>query len=324
MDAGLAGLQQALGQAGLVLGESGPPVVASEALPPAQTVAVEADPSVSPPAAPQPVTAPDGPVEHMSLDEYEAALTGQVAPETGVETAETPTEAAPEQTFTERELEMQRQLDEYKAKEAEDEVWDKIGEWEDKYAEKEAEGKVYWENTVPARIEAAAKQQAAQYGWSDAEMEARKNAALAYAKDAQRKWDLQLQAEKLTNPRLTPEYYKQPALVDQLVTQYGLSAEDKTVLQKYAANPELMKDFAQTLGARVQAHQTQLTQTNAQRQGQLQARQEVAAHLQNGITPAAPNVAPHKAPPNFREIPNEEGAAFFARLVQSGAMKARP
>lgn len=313
MDAGLAGLQQALGQAGIALTENGPQVVASDAIAPPNTQAVEVDPSVSPPAAPQPATATDNGDERMSLDEYAAALAGQEAPETGVETAATP-EAAPEQVFTARELELQQKLAEYEAKEAEYEVWDKIAVVEDAYAAQAEKGRIYWEQTVPNRIKAEAQNR----GLSDLEVAQ----AMVVVKDRQRIWDLTLEREKAQNPALRPEHYSQPALVDQLVTQYGLSADDKTVLQKYASNPEMMKDFAATLGSRIQAH-TQTINTTV-KQAQTQARQERAQDLIGGITPSAPNVSPHKLPPNFKDIPNEQGAAFFAGLVRQGALKARP
>jgi hypothetical protein len=314
MDAGLAGLQAALGQAGINLTEDGPQIVASDAMAPPNSQPVEVDPSVSPPAAPQPETATDTGDERMSLDEYAAALTGEDAPEAGVETAAT-TEATeePQQTFTERELELQRQLDEYKAKEAQYEVEDKIGAWEDAYDAKLAEGRTYWERTVPQKIQ----QEAVNRGLSEVEVAQ----AMVVVKDRQRQWELQLLTEKMQNPALRPEYYQQPALVDQLVTQYGLSADDKAVLQKYAANPDLMKDVAQTIGTRVQMIQQRIETTN--QQARTEARQQVAAHLQNGISPAAPNIANAKLPPDFTKVDNRQGAEFFSKMLQSGQLRSR-
>lgn len=322
----LAGLERALGAAGIALDERGTPVVASEAAPPANSAAVEfRDAGVTPPAATNPETATDDGDERMSLDEFAEALSGQVAPDPAVgqqPVAPQAVDIATPVNMTAREIEMQKQLDDMKAKIAEAELTDKIAARQSQWDVQWNTGQDYYEKDLPTQVLSQVQRMAQDKGWSDVEVERAKANGLLWAKDQHRIWNETFSQNERADPLLQRSSYNTPDLATQLIEQYGLSPETRSALAKYASNPELMKDVAATIAAHTGAEVQHIRQRD--QEVVTAARTQVAQHLQNGISPGAPNVAAGKLPPDFSKVDNRAGAEFFANLLRNGHMGARP
>lgn len=320
----LAGLERALGAAGIALDERGSPVAASEATPPANSATVEFPAGTTPPAATTPETATEGD-ERMTLDEFAEALSGQVAPDAGIAqqtVAPQAVDVATPVNMTAREIEMQRQLDDMKAKIAEAEITDKIAEQQGKWDLQWNKGQDYWEKTKPAELASQLQAMAKDRGWSDLELERAMRGADNWLAQQHRKWNDDFNQNEKADPLLQRAAYNAPDLATQLVEQYGLRPETRSALAKYAANPDLMKDVAASIAAHTGAEVQQIRQRDEA--VTTAARTQVAQHLQNGITPGAPNVAAGKLPPDFSKVDNRAGAEFFANLLRTGNMGVRP
>lgn len=317
----LAGLERALGAAGIALDERGSPVAASEATPPANSAAVEfRDAGVTPPAAANPETATDTGDERMSLDEFAEALSGQVAPDpvAGQQAAPQSVAVATPVNMTAREIELQKRVDEMAAKIAEAELEDKIAAHQGQWDLRWNEGQDYYEQNLPRQVVAEVQRMAQDKGWSDLEVERAKANGLLWAKDQHRIWNETFSQNERADPLLRKDAYAAPDLATQLIEQYGLRAETRSALAKYANNPDLMKDVAATIAAHTGAEVQQIRQRDAD--VTTAARTQVAQHLQNGISPNAPNVAVAKLPPDWSKVDKHEAASFWASQARNGSL----
>lgn len=312
------GLEHALGMAGINLDERGAPVVTDANTPantrPAEPVSVE-QPAASP--SPSTATESDPNAERMSLDETINALIGESGPER--ETAAPSTEVQqPEQPqaqdgppLSEREIALQQERDQLLAEKEQARIESQVETIQDAYDQKWDAGQEFWLKTVPDRVRAAVAER------NGSELDVAR--AMVVVKEKHGQWNAQFLLNERDDVRLNPETYKAPDLITQLITDNGLAEDDRAALQKFASQPEVMKEMAATLGSRIAAIR--------QREGQatVAANQQVAAHLQGGLAPGAPAVSPAKLPYKFQGGDrNREEAEAFSRALRSGALRARP
>lgn len=311
-----AGLEHALGMAGVALDDRGSPII-NEANTPVNTQPAAGIDAAQPVAPAEPITAGgDEDSERMSLEETVAALIGEGAEPaveaTATETAPAQTDAAaePQEPLTPREIELQRQLDEIKAEKETLTVQQQIDTVQDLYDNQWNEGEKFWTTTVPGRVRAAV----AEKGGSELDV-AR---AMAVVERKYGDWKAEFVHNYETDHRLDPDSYNAPDLVTSLISEHGLSDEDRPAIQKFAANPDVMKDFAAALGSRVAALAQRDQAVNQA------AAQQVNQHIAGGFAPGAPTTAPVKLPYKFQGGDrNHEEARAFSQMLQSGALSGR-
>lgn len=258
------------------------------------------------PVAAEPTATLDADAPEETLDEAMARLDGETAPTDPNAPATAPDDAASDQPETpaltaEQIAELQRQVDEYKAREAQAKAQAERDQFVGAWDQTLDEGYAYYD-AERARIQAEGIRQGRTQDEIDLAIYRRvvQGIGLPQGVLGEDEWERQTLNNKAAALAAYESRKTAPSAVEQLAQHYGLDATDRAALAKFTGYPPAaLNEIAQTLAAKNQ----RLTQTHQTIQ-QTAASNVARRMAQQGITPGTPGQAPVKKPYQFRHTPD--------------------